>query len=130
MKLQTYSRGWRSNGKLLAYKETIPMQEMLEDIYGKSSKLSLSFLQRNEPMGMRLCTCCQKWWDVELPKRPGVYRKKDNRKFIDSGYHEFVVWSPPIRSWKRRKRYCIVCNKVHDFVQMPRTGEWRSNLCD
>jgi hypothetical protein len=76
-------------------------------------------------MGMRLCQCCEKWWDVEIGKKPGLYRKRAADGFI----HEFVRHMPPRQYWKQTEEYCITCMKVNPLYIGPITGKGYRNCC-
>jgi hypothetical protein len=77
-------------------------------------------------MALRLCNCCQKWWDVQLKKKPGFYRIRCRDGFI----HDFERGVPPRFSWPTETRYCIVCNTPHIFFIGPVTGKYHSNVCN
>lgn len=76
-------------------------------------------------MGLRVCVCCEKWWDVEIGKEPGLYRKRARDGFI----HEFVRYMPPRYKWKQMDQYCILCRTVTPSFLGPITGKWHKNCC-
>ena len=76
-------------------------------------------------MALRVCICCEKWWDVEIGKKPGVYRKRCKDELV----HDFVRHMPPRESWKQRNEYCLLCRMVTPSYLGPNTGKWHKNCC-
>ena len=76
-------------------------------------------------MGMRICLCCEKWWDVALGKNPQIYRKRCK----DGLVHDFQRYIPPRKRWETVTQFCILCMEVHIFYIGPVTGKYHSNLC-